>query len=257
MIIEATKDYIKNIIKDEKRMDDRKLDEFRNIEIKKGVAENAEGSAQVQIGDTVVMVGVKMEVGTPFPDTPDEGMLMVNADLDPLASPEFETGPPKEEAVELARVVDRGIRESEAVDLKKLNIEEGEKSWMVSVDILIINNGGGLIDASALGVLAALKNSKIPKLTEDGEVNREEFQGELPIQREPVPCTFYKVNGKLLLDPNVEEEEAADARVTMFMMENDKFCASQKGGKGGFSEDEILNILDLTKKHTKKLRKYI
>jgi len=37
-----------------------------------------------------------------------------------MSSPYAEPGPPSEEAIELARVVDRGIRESEMVDLGKL-----------------------------------------------------------------------------------------------------------------------------------------
>lgn len=257
MITEATKGYIKNIIKDGKRADNRKLDEFRNIKIKKGVAENAEGSAQIQMGNTVVIVGVKMETGEPFPDTPNEGKLMVNAELDPLASPDFELGPPDEKSVELARVVDRGIRESETIDMEKLCIEEGEKVWTVSIDIFVINDDGNLIDASGLATVAALKDAKIPKITEEGEIDRDEFDGKLPIKAEPVPCTYYKIDNNIILDPDIEEESVVDARMTMFMMKDSRFCASQKGGEGGFTEKEVINILNTTEKNTKKLRKYL
>ena len=73
-----------------------------------------------------------MELGVPYSDTPDEGSLMVGAEFLPMASSDFEMGPPGVDAIELARVVDRSIRESEAIDMKKLCIETGKKMWIVS-----------------------------------------------------------------------------------------------------------------------------
>ena len=112
-----------------KRIDKRKIDQFRPIQIIPDYIKKAEGSALVRLGDTLVLAGVKMEIGKPFPDTPNEGILIVNSEFSPLASPEFESGPPGEDAVELARVVDRGIRESKAIEVDKLLIKEGEKVW--------------------------------------------------------------------------------------------------------------------------------
>ena len=105
------------------RLDGRKLTEYRKpIEAEYGIVKTAEGSARVKIGETEVMVGVKMEVGEPYPDMPDQGTIIVGAELLPLSNPEFELGPPGIQAIELARVVDRGIRESKAVELKTLCI---------------------------------------------------------------------------------------------------------------------------------------
>jgi exosome complex component RRP42 len=60
--------------------------------VEQGIIEKAEGSARVLLGKTEVMAGVKIETGEPFPDTPNEGVLTVNAELVPLASPTFEPG---------------------------------------------------------------------------------------------------------------------------------------------------------------------
>ena len=88
MITEIDKTYIKNLVKEGKRDDGRDFLQFRDMKIETGYVKNAEGSALVTLGDTKVLVGVKMEVGEPFPDTPDEGILIVNAELVPIASPE-------------------------------------------------------------------------------------------------------------------------------------------------------------------------
>ena len=122
-----------------KRIDGRGLTDYREIKIETGLIERAEGSARVRLGKTEVLVGTKIEVGEPFPDVPNEGVLTVNAELVPLASPTFEPGPPNENAIELARVVDRGIRESKAIGLEDLCIIPGKKVFIVFVDIYAVS----------------------------------------------------------------------------------------------------------------------
>src|SRR5437867_10748580 len=109
-----------------KRIDERGAENYRPIQIQVGLIEKANGSAQVHLGKSKVLAGIKVQTGTPFPDTPDEGVLTVNAELVPLASPSFEAGPPSEAAIEISRVVDRGIRESKAIDMKSLVLQKGK-----------------------------------------------------------------------------------------------------------------------------------
>ena len=117
-----------------KRLDERALDQHRQLTIQTGLIQKANGSARVKLGNTEVIAGVKIATGTPFPDTPDNGLLVVNAEILPLSSPYAEPGPPSEEAIELARVVDRGVRESEMVDLTKLCLIEGKSVVTIFVD---------------------------------------------------------------------------------------------------------------------------
>jgi len=255
---ESTK-YIHNIIEKDLRKDGRKLDEFRKpIKVEYDVSsKSAEGSARVTIGDTIVVAGVKMEVGSPFPDTPDTGVLIVGAELLPMASPEFESGPPRIEAIELARVVDRGIRESNAIDFKKLVIKKGEKVWLVFVDIYPINDAGNIFDAASLAAIAALKSAKFPKYDEKEEkvIYEEKTKKGLPLNDLPIECTVLKINNKLIVDPTIEEQKALDARLTVACLENDDLCALQKGGDEPLSAEEIINMIELATKKIKELRK--
>ncbi|MEM2886310.1 MAG: RNA-binding protein, partial [Thermoproteota archaeon] len=127
VISKILQDDIVKLANKGERIDGRAFDEYRKIKITTGFVEKAEGSALVELGSTRVLVGVKVETGTPFPDTPDEGVLSVTAELVPLASESFEPGPPNEDSIALARFVDRGIRESKAIDLKELCLEPGKK----------------------------------------------------------------------------------------------------------------------------------
>lgn len=230
--------YIKKLIEDGTRIDERSFDKFREVSLEKGVIKTAEGSARVRIGNTHVIAGVKLAMGTPFPDTPDEGILIVNAELSPIASPEFEVGPPSEDSIELARVIDRGIRESKAIDLEKLCIASGEKVWIVNVDIHVIDHDGNLIDAGGLAAIAALLNTKIPKV-KDEKIVKGEYSGELPMLDTPIPVTITKIADKLLLDTNLEEEGAMEAKITIASNKDRNLCAMQKSGTGYFTTEEL------------------
>jgi exosome complex component RRP42 len=248
--------YALELIEKGKRIDGRKFDEFRNIEIKENIAKKAEGSASVKIGKTHVIAGVKLGIGTPFADRPNEGVLIVNAEFSPLASPDFEPGPPSEDAIELARVVDRGIRESKCIKLDELVIEPGEKVWCVYIDIHIINHHGNLLNAAALAGLVALLNAKIPKLVE-GKIVRDEPERHLPIAHYPIDITVCKVGKKYLIDPVFEEENVINAKLSIALMEDDSICAMQKHGKEGIGFDEIEKMIDLATKKSKELRNLV
>ena len=130
------KNYLHKLAEQQKRADGRKFEEYRPVNIETGVISKAEGSARVKIGNTQVVAGIKMDMGEPYPDTPDSGVMTTAAELIPLASPDFEAGPPREDAIELARVVDRGIRESNVIELEKLCLTPGEKIWIVFIDAI-------------------------------------------------------------------------------------------------------------------------
>ncbi len=265
-ISDLMKKRIQEFLDEEKRFDNRKLLEFRKIEIETGVSKNAEGSARVKIGDTEVIAGVKIDVTEPYTDHEDEGTLMVVAELLPLSSPHFEPGPPRIEAIELARIVDRGLRESGFIDFKKLCVKKGEKVFGVCVDIYSINNDGNLIDASCLAAVSALKTARMPKY--DTKLERIKY-GELtskglPLTKNlPLTITFHKIGEKILIDPSSEEEETSEGRISFALSRNPGkkedivINAIQKGNPKTFEEKEIFEIAELAVEKFKELEKRI
>ncbi|MAG16414.1 RNA-binding protein [Candidatus Woesearchaeota archaeon] len=240
------------------RFDGRKLDELRKVTVEKNVSKNAEGSARVLIGDTEILAGVKTAVEQPYPDSPEEGNLMVNAELLPLSNSRFEPGPPSEEAIEVARIIDRGIREANTIDRNKLCLTPKEEVWSVMIDVLTINAHGNLIDASAFASIVALLNAKLPK-REDGVVNYSELTKEsIPLSKNiPITVTVYKIGKHLIVDPLPEEEDVADARLTAAVLEDGSVVAMQKGGEQPITADEILAMASLAQTKSKELRKLL
>lgn len=248
-----TKDYLRKLFSEGKRFDSRGLLDYRALEISYEVSNKAEGSARVKLGKTEVVVGVKLAPGEPYPDSPDKGNLIVSGDLLPLASPRFESGPPKFPAIELPRLVDRIIRESRMIELSKLAISE-EKVWTVFIDIYPINDDGNLIDASSIAAVAALKNAVIPNLDKSGNPDYEtKSRKKLPLDKNisPVSFTFYKLGDSIIMDPTREEEEACDVKITFGVSHNGKehlINSCQKSGEIPLSQEEIEKILDLLPK---------
>lgn len=255
MLSKLTVQAVADLVATGTRMDERGLMEFRPVKVETNVVNTAEGSALVNLGATKVLVGVKLSVGIPYPDSPEEGVLITTAELAPMASPKFEPGPPDQNAVELARVVDRVVRESKMIPFEKLFIEE-EKVWMVNLDFYSLDMDGNLFDAATLGAVAALRTAKFPKL-EDGKLIYEEKKEPLPVVDKPVSVTFAKIQDKLLVDPTDMEEKIMSCRLTLGVNQEDNLCALQKGGLDGFTEAEIGTMVDEAIKQAKKLRKVI
>jgi exosome complex component RRP42 len=234
------------------RSDQRDLVSPRNITIEVGVIEKANGSALVKLGKTQVLVGIKIEPGKPFPDTPDEGVLQVNSELVPMASPVFEPGPPDENAIELARVIDRSLRDPKAIDLKSLVIRPGEKAWVLWVDIYVLDYDGNYFDASMLGVMAALMNTKLPEYeeTESGEliVHRDKLTTPLKLNKRVVLVTTAKIGDYIVVDPNLDEELIADARLTLAFDEEGNIVGAQKSSIGGYTRSELSRAIEVSRK---------
>ena len=249
---EIKRDHMLKLIAEGKRLDGRKLDQVREIKVVTDVIESADGSARVKLGNTEVIAGVKIIPGTPFPDTPNIGVLTTGAELIPMAHPTFESGPPGEDAIELARVVDRGIRESGMVDVEALCITPGEEVWMCFVDIYALDYDGNLFDAANLAAVCALKSATIP-----GEQYGKGENKPLPITCTPISITEAKVGNDLIVDPNFDEEQISTARLTVTTDDNGNFRAMQKGGRGSITLDELSLCLDRAVEKGAEIRKII
>lgn len=248
------KEYINELLGKGTREHERGPLDYRTIKLETGKIPHAEGSALVDIGNTKVLAGVKIGVGTPMPDRPGEGVLMTGGELLPLASPNYETGPPSPDAIEFARVVDRGIRAAGIVDTTKLVVDE-EKVWNVYVDLYVLNYDGNLFDAGTLAATSALLSARMPKYEDKKEVHTGNL-GRLTTGGAATSCTFAKVEGKVLLDPNGNEEEIMTSR---FTVANDESVirAMQKGLGGSFTLQEIDSMIDATFEKSKSLRDII
>jgi len=167
-----------------KRVDGRGWMDTRTLDISFGADW---GSCQVTLGKTRVMAQVSAQVTEPRLARPNEGILMVNVELSPIAAPRFEAGRMSEEGVEMSRTLERCLKESRCLDLESLCIISEEKVWTVRLDLHVLNHEGSLADACSVAGLAALAHFRRPDVTLQGDIVTVH-----PItERDPVPLAVH------------------------------------------------------------------
>src|SRR5439155_22244726 len=113
---------------------------------------------------------------------------------------------------------------------EKRCITPKEKGWSMFTDIHGLDYDGNLFDACSYGAVAALASTVVPaKNLGLGE----DFA--LPIEHWPVSVTTAKIKDLRLVDPSLDEERLADARITVTTEENDDLRAMQNGLSASFS----------------------
>lgn len=252
---------VKKLIRDNRRVGNRGFLDFRDITVKTDVVKKAYGSAYVAIGDTVAIAGIHFDIGTPFVDSPNMGILISEGETLPTASFYVEPGPPTEEEIELSRIVDRGIRGSGMIDLSKMVIVPGEKVLKIFIDFNILSDDGNLVDAASLAAVAALLTTKYPDPDKLLNVNSAEDlynieRVPLPIKDIPITVTTAVINDKYLVDPNLPEEVAADAMLSITHTKNDEICAMQLLN-GELDYNQLFEILEITLEKSKELREFL
>lgn len=244
------KAFIKNALLSDLRVDGRRPFDSRQLIIKFG---REDGSSEVQLGQTHVMGFVTSQLVQPYRDWPNEGTLSIFTEFSPMADPSFEAGRPGEFAVELGRVVDRGLRESMAVDTESLCVVAGKLVWAIRVDLHILDNGGNLVDAANVAALAALMTFRRPECTLGGEDGQEvaihppEVKEPLPliIHHLPIAITFafFDSGSNMVIDPTHNEEAVMGGRMTVTMNTSAEICAVQKAGGEGIIQSVIMQCM--------------
>lgn len=244
-------DRVYELLAEDKRLDGRTPKDIRKIDIKTNVIEKAEGSAMVSMGGTRVIAGVKSDIGQPFSDRPNEGVFTVNAELLPLASKSFEPGPPSQEGVELARIVDRSVRESRAIDLEKLCLIPGQKAYVIFVDFYVLDYDGNYFDPSVLAAVAALSTAKLPKYeVVNGQLEKKEETFSISLRTTPVSVTIGLIKDKMLVDPSLAEQSSLDTSLVATFDSEGNICSVQKNSSGYIPMDLMKNILTVAKERT-------
>ena len=252
---ELKRNRIMALLQEDKRIDGRALDEYRSITIDTDVVPKANGSARVRLGDSEVICGIKIQPDRPFSDVGEKGIFICTAELLPLSHPTVETGPPNESVIELARVVDRGIRESHMIDLSQLVIKKNESVVGVFADNVVLDYDGNLFDACSYAATSAILTAQMPRW-EYGENGPELQEGlePLPTTTLPVSVTMAKIGSHIIADPNSDEWDCMDARITITTNSDGNICALQKGGKGGFTVDELATCGEIAINSSSKIR---
>jgi len=238
------RDFVLKNIQDSRRLDGRKSYDYRDIRISFGVSL---GCCHVEIGKTKVLAQVSCEMGQPKQTRPHDGVLFVNVEMSPMASPAFEQGRPSEESVELSRLMERCLKESRCLDLESLCVVAGEKVWEIRVDIHVLNHEGNILDCASIAAISALAHFKRPDVSVQGQ----EITIHPPEDRDPVGLSLHHMpllvsfafflQGKfLLVDPSEKEEKVMEGKMVIGMNKHRELCTLQVTGQMLLLKDQVL-----------------
>lgn len=239
------RDFIFEGLKHSVRVDGRTPMDIRVAKVHFG---HKTGTVTVQLGRSRATACVTADIVAPYPDRPAQGFLNFFVNFSPMAALEFNDKRPSDKSVELSRVVERGIKDSRAIDTEALCIIAKEKVWSVRVDVHVTDHGGNLTDCVNLAAVTALLHFRRPDVTVAGnlvKVHSIDDRQPVPLAVHHIPVSvtfaFYKIENKeyVILDPSLKEESVAEGILTLTMNKHKEICCIQKSGGLAMSFEQI------------------
>ncbi|KAF7327752.1 Semialdhyde-dh domain-containing protein [Mycena kentingensis (nom. inval.)] len=226
--------YLERFIAESYRPDGRQFDGWRDVSVNVGSISTADGSALVRLGETAIVCGIKAEIAEPELDASEAGFLVPNIDLPALCSPKFKPGPPSDEAQVLSDRLNEVL--STALSPSSLVIHPGKAVWVLYVDATCINYDGNVFDAALIAMVAALRNTKLPKATFNVETEQTicSRSTSIPLQltKIPVSASFGVFDTTLLADPTAFEEPLLDTTISVILDEQNELISVSQLGPG-------------------------
>lgn len=213
-----------------------------------------------------VLANVHGDIVSPFPDRPTEGFFYINVELSPMASQNFETGRPSSLSIELAKMIDRSIRDCRAFDTEALAIISGEKVWAIYCDVHVVDCDGNLTDAVQIAAIAALMHFRRPDFSVDLQKNNGNVQNvdtfdviPLSLHHIPLSVSFCYISNQsdidkkdgaplspiFFIDPTDREEKVMDGTISFTFNSFRELCAVHKNGGAPISTDDILRCAQI------------
>ena len=219
------------------RLDGRKLDELRHVEMLTGFTKFAEGSCLISCGDTMVLCNASVEEKVPNHVTKG-GWITAEYSMLPRANRErsrrdvskLKLSP---RSAEIQRLIGRSLRS--AVDLSKL------EGISITVDCDVLQGDGGTRTASVTGGFVALVLC-FRKLRSEGKIS------EMPVKTFVSGVSAGIVGGEPMLDLQYYEDSRADVDLNCVMDGNGGIIELQGTGEGRpFTMEEQQKLLALCK----------
>ena len=70
-------------------------------------------------------------------------------------------------------------------------------------------------------------------------------------------CTFVKIGDKMVIDPTLDEQRVATARLNVGVTKDGHICSMQKGGKEPLTKDDIFTAVNIAISKTKELVEHL
>jgi ribonuclease PH len=219
------------------RIDGRKPDELRPVNISIGYQRTAEGSALIEVGNTRVLCAATIETTVP-PWLRGGGKGWVTAEYSMLPRAtitrnqrEINRGRPSGRTLEIQRLIGRALRS--VIDMGML----GERTVILDCDV--IQADGGTRTAAITGAFVAMLTA-LKSYRDAGEIKH------WPVRDYVAATSVGVVGGKMLLDLCYEEDSSADVDMNLVMTGAGRFVELQATAeKIAFDDPQLAGLVEL------------
>ncbi len=226
-----------------KRSDGRLPHMIRPVKITRNYMKHAEGSVLIEMGDTKVICSASVEDRVPpFLRNTGKGWITAEYSMLPRST---NTRIPRDRgggngrSYEIQRLIGRSLRS--ITDLNGF----GERTIWIDCDV--IQADGGTRTAAITGAYVALVDA-FKKMVNDGLIDK------VPIKNSVAAISVGKVDGKILLDLNYEEDSRAEVDMNVVMTGDGKFVEIQGTAEMAvFTKDEMYKLTNIAQRGIKKL----
>lgn len=214
-----------------KRIDGRGPYTLRPVKITRNYLKHAEGSVLIEMGDTKVICSASIEERVPqFLRNTGKGWITAEYAMLPRSTHtrttrDSMTGRGSGRAFEIQRLIGRSLRS--VTDLGGF----GERTIWIDCDVMQAD--GGTRTASITGAYVALVDA-FRKMVKAGVIE------EIPVRDSVAAISVGKVDGKVLLDLNYDEDSRAEVDMNVVMTGSGKFVEVQ-----GTAEEAVFTKKEL------------
>lgn len=157
--------YIASGVASNLRVDGRSRLDYRPLTLQTDTLPQANGSARLKLEETDVLVAVNMSMVSPDPSRSRcEGFVHCSVDQSAACVGDEEDRIVQANNLILTAELQKLIAHSHALPLTSLVIVPEKQVWCINIDVLVIENGGNLMDAVVMAVKAALLTTKMPPI---------------------------------------------------------------------------------------------
>jgi exosome complex component RRP42 len=264
-ISSSERQYIAEGVAANVRADGRARLAYRSVAIETSLLSQSNGSARVSLAGagTDVLASVKLEVATPSPQAPRDGLVSIAVACSPSVSAKLSSRATEELNVELSQLLTRLLCSCPSVDLAQLCLVPGESVWAVHVDVTVFESTGNLPDLMSMAVYAALNDTVFPSVRLVGvegedktiEVDADPAAGKrlTGIPDWPLCVTMCKLGAHYVVDPSQEEELCVGAQLCVAVDPTGRVCGVQKRGAGALAPKEMQQMVDEAAERAKEL----
>ncbi|MFX0001870.1 MAG: ribonuclease PH [Candidatus Hodarchaeota archaeon] len=218
------------------RIDGRKFDELRNIQIKRNYLKYPEGSVLITQGGTKIIITASVIESVPrFLIDTGTGWITAEYSMLPRATQvrnQRETY--RGRSIEIQRLIGRSIRA--AFNYEKL----GERT--IKVDCDVIQADGGTRCASITGAFIAVFDAI-------NYLYNQQLIYDFPNYKLTAAVSLGIKNNQILLDLDYNEDSKVDADFNLVMNEDSEIIEIQGTAEGAtFSKNKLREIIDLGEK---------